>query len=106
MRERKLKRSDIAATSRYREGHGLVRSVEVTDLSEKGCGLKNAPHRLSKGTTVSIQIGDVGPIHGVIRWCQSGQNAGVEFIQPLTQATLQRLKEENATQPDPEILFR
>lgn len=81
------------ANRRREERHGVVLPgvvcqtyscklpAEIRDISTVGCRVA-LPHDLTVGKAIQVKIASLEALFGMVRW-SDGQEAGVEFNQPL-----------------------
>ncbi|RVQ69358.1 hypothetical protein EKN06_04015 [Croceicoccus ponticola] len=93
-------RVQVAANGSFRRGPGLAQIVNVVDLTPLGCRLLDISRNLSRGETISIRIGNFGPIAAHVRWLKLGREAGLEFAIPLPDAVFAILAGQDAVDPD------
>lgn len=80
--KREKARTAVGIQGRYRSGSGVPRDVWVTDLSQNGCRFFDRFGTMQKGKSITIRIGNVGPIPATVRWWDNHVN-GIAFDQPL-----------------------
>lgn len=69
---------------------GSVSTDALCDLSPHGCRLQSAAGNLSAGTAIALTLIDDIEIRGVVRWA-SDEHAGIEFLEPLSEAAVRYL---------------
>ena len=91
--ERDEARFDVTLTGRM-YGAGGSREVTIFDLSTRGCRVED--NSLARpGALITIKIGTVGPIAGVIRW-RRDNFVGIKFENPLYPAVLDNIRKEQS----------
>lgn len=75
-------------------GSGGSREVTIFDLSIRGCRVEDLTSA-RPGSLVTIKIGTVGPIGGVIRW-RRDNFIGIKFENPLYPAVLDNIRQEQS----------
>jgi hypothetical protein len=79
---RREERFKFDLPGRYRNGTGRAHQVLFLDVSEYGCRFCDPCGSLSKGDTVSVRMGSIGPLAATVKW-RDRRFVGVEFNQPL-----------------------
>lgn len=88
--KRKEQRLDIGAWGRYRTGRGIARDVKIIDVNAKGCRFYDKFGALRPEATLTIKIGNIGPLLSHVRWVE-GAKVGIEFAEPLYGAVLEHI---------------
>ena len=91
MSDRSEDRHKTLIPGRYRMGKGLVRTVTITDLSEKGCCFHDRFGRLSPGDYLTVRIGPVGPVEASVVW-HKNHVTGIEFKDKLHPSVLDHIR--------------
>lgn len=91
--ERDEPRFDVTLIGRL-YGSGGSREVTIFDLSTRGCRVRDLTSA-RPGALVTIKIGTVGPIGGVIRW-RRDNFIGIMFENPLYPAVLENIRQEQS----------
>lgn len=66
---------------------GISRAMYFSQISSKGCRVTTDEIDLHIGEAISLYLGPVGPIDGIVRW-RSGDRAGIEFEAALDGAVV------------------
>lgn len=88
--ERREPRIPVSIQGRYRTGSGLAKDVVVSDLSGSGCKFYDRFTNLKLDDRLTIRVGSIGPIDGVVRW-RAGQIIGIKFAAPLHSSVLEHM---------------
>ena len=91
--EREEARYDVTLTGRL-YGAGGSREVTIFDLSTRGCRIQDYS-TAKAGAHVTVKIGTIGPIAGVIRW-RRDDFIGIRFDHPLYPAVLDNIRREQS----------
>jgi len=91
--EREEARYDVTLIGRL-YGVGGSREVTIFDLSTRGCRVQDYSSA-RQGAHVTVKIGTVGPIAGVIRW-RRDDFVGIMFDHPLYPAVLDNIRREQS----------
>ena len=81
-----------------RERHCKSRSVELRDLSKRGCRV--CDRLLVAGHTIWVTLDGLAAIEGIVTWSHKGE-AGIRFCTPLHQAVLDHLVGAHSCRPAP-----
>src|SRR4051812_3219739 len=91
-REKRMEaRYDVALDARVRNGSGSSRSVEVTNLSQRGCRFRLRERRLGTGSFLTITVERVGFLDPRAPWRQDDW-PGIRFDRPLHPAVLDHIR--------------
>ncbi|MWV27017.1 PilZ domain-containing protein [Aurantiacibacter rhizosphaerae] len=86
-------RYDVSVIGRLYGSSGS-REVTIFDLSTRGCRVQDLTST-RPGSLVTVKIGTVGPIGGVIRW-RRDNFIGIMFENPLYPAVLDNIRQEQS----------
>lgn len=87
---RREQRYSICVAGRYRSGTGRRYDVAIANLSEYGCHFEDFGGRGAPGDTISLRIGEIGPIMARVKWMKQ-LKVGVEFDAPLHPSVLDHI---------------
>lgn len=79
---RREPRHIVRVAGRYRQRMGNTRDIWIKDISEYGCQFFDKFSMLPVGGTVSVRVGNIGPIAAEVKW-RNGSTVGAEFELPL-----------------------
>ena len=94
MELRREPRHPLTSQGRYRRGQGRAYKVLFEDISASGCRFNDLVGRLSRDDTLTIRIGDIGPIDARVAWCER-RSIGIEFKPKLHPAVLDHINRTN-----------
>lgn len=86
---RGIRRSPVNAEIQLRRSGELNFSVELHDLSERGCRTEFV-ERPRLGEILWVKLGDLSPIESTVRWV-NGFQGGLEFNQPIHSCVYENL---------------
>ena len=89
--KRREPRYRVELDARVRNGTGVPRTVNVTNLSKQGCRFKLSDRRLGTGAFLTITVERVGFLDAHVKW-RDGDWHGIRFDNPLHPAVLDHIR--------------
>jgi hypothetical protein len=80
--DRRIERLPVASTTSLRSDDWYNVEVKVRDVSQDGF-MAECAHPIAIGSTVSLDIPGIGPVHAQVRW-QIGTRMGGLFLDPIS----------------------
>ncbi|MCA1661445.1 MAG: PilZ domain-containing protein [Novosphingobium sp.] len=93
LRSRRHGRRRVQVDATLRNGSGVARGAELTDLSEAGCRMELGEGAVEPDEVLVVRPGGLGGLTGRVRWTR-GNAAGVEFADPLHPAVVDHVSGE------------
>jgi len=79
---RRLERRPVSSTTSLRSDHWYTVEVKVRDVSQAGF-MAECAQPIQIGSTVSLDVPGIGPVHAQVRWQIGGRMGGL-FLDPIS----------------------